>query len=66
MELKKSRQVHGPDSRKGEGSVPKMETSPSCEATMYDEMKRGTKFDDPLRDLQNEGPMEEEHTSKTR
>jgi hypothetical protein len=26
----------------------------------------GTKFDDKARDCQNEGPMEEEHTSRTR
>ncbi len=65
MELKQSRQVKG-KMHKGEGEVPTMETSPSCEATMYDEMKRGTKFDDPLRDVTKEGRMEEEHTSNTR
>lgn len=65
MELAKSRQVHG-KMGKGEGEVPAMEKTPSCDATMYDEMNRGIKFDDPLKDVTKEGRMEEEHTSKTR
>jgi hypothetical protein len=61
----KSRQVHGSTSH-GEGHVPAMETSGSCKATMYDEMKRGIKFDDDCHDIQKETPMAEEHTSRTR
>jgi hypothetical protein len=61
----KSRQVTGSD-QCGEGKVPEIEKTPSCEATMYGEMSRGTKFDDPGPDVLGQGPMEEEHTSKTR
>lgn len=65
MELAKSRQVHGKMSG-GEGEVPPVEITPSCEATMFNEMKRGTKFDDPGPDVLGQGSMEEEHTSRTR
>lgn len=51
---------------KGEGEVPPVEVTPSCEATMYNEMKRGNTFDSSAGDIQNETPMEEEHTSRTR
>ena len=63
MELMTHRMVKG-KMAKGEGEVPSMEKTPSCEATMYDEMNRGIKFDDPLKDVTKEGRMPEEHTSK--
>ncbi len=59
----KSRQVHG-SMGKGEGEVPPVEQTPSCQATMYGEMNRGIKFDDSLKDVTKEGRMPEEHTSK--
>ena len=65
MEMKKHRQVKGSMS-KGEGEVPAMEKTPSCEATMYDEMHRGNKFDDKGPNVTGLGPMEEDHTSRTR
>ena len=61
----KSRQVTG-SMGKGEGEVPEMEKTPSCEATFYNEVNRGTKFDDPGPKATMYSPMEEEHTSKTR
>lgn len=65
MDELRSRQVTG-KMGKGEGSVPPVEQTPSCAATMYGEMKRGTKFDDPGPDVLGQGKMEEAHTSKTR
>jgi hypothetical protein len=61
----KSRQVSG-SCPADEGSVPALEKTPSCEATFYGGVNRGIKFDDPGKDCTKEGPMEEEHTSRTR
>jgi hypothetical protein len=62
----KSRQVTGSNCC-GEGEVPAIEKTPSCEATFYDEASRGnTKFDDNGPNVTGLGKMEEEHTSGTR
>ena len=61
-----TRQVTGSNSC-GEGKVPAIEKTPSCEATFYDEAPRGeTKFDEDGPDVLGQGKMEEEHTSGTR
>lgn len=51
-----------------EGTQPNVETekTPSCEATMYGEMSRGIKFDDPGPNVEGQGKMEEAHSSRTR
>jgi hypothetical protein len=65
MEELRHRQVHG-EMAKGEGEVPPVEQTPSCAATFYNEVSRGTKFDDSAGDIQKETPMPEESTSRTR
>jgi hypothetical protein len=60
----KSRQVKG--TTKVDDSVPAVEQSPSCAATMYGGMNRGNKFDDNGPNVEKQGRMEEEHTSRTR
>jgi hypothetical protein len=51
-----------------EGTQPAtpFEDTPSCKATMYGEVKRGTKFDDPGPNVLGQGKMEEAHSSRTR
>lgn len=62
----KTRQVKGSNCC-GEGEVPVIEKTPSCEATFYDEAARGdAKFDNDGPDVLGQGKMEEEHTSGTR
>jgi len=61
----KSRQVKG-SMGPGEGAVPAIEKTGSCEATMYNEKNRGTKFDENGPNVTSQGPMEEQHTSRTR
>jgi hypothetical protein len=59
-----SRQCAGKSDPEGVQPTGTMEQTPSCEATMHDDMPRAdTKFDEPGPDVLNEGKMPEAHTS---
>jgi hypothetical protein len=62
----KSRQCKGMTDPEGTQPATPFEDTPSCKATMYGEVNRGTKFDDPGPNVLGQGKMEEAHSSRTR
>jgi len=61
-----SRQCKGMSDPEGASPKVEVENTPSTEATFANEVRRGTKFDDPGTNCCNEGKMEEAHSSSTR
>ena len=61
----RSRQVKG-KMQAGEGTVPPVEHTPSTGTAVPNEVHRGITFDENGPNVEKQGRMEEEHTSRTR